>query len=289
MTGFARAEKTDGKMGLVTEIRTFNNRFLDVVLRISPEFLPLEEKIKAMIHTRLSRGRIEVKMDIREKSDEPVAYEIDWPKARGFFNALGQLVGGLNLPSNIGLEHFLGVGGLIRPAEMEKDPEARWEMISGCLTDAMGCLEQMRDREGLHIYQDFERRLLFIEESMRRIRSESSELLLQYQQRLKERIALLTKGMIDIDPVRIAQEAAFLADRSDISEEIVRAESHLSQFRLLMQSDEPAGRNLNFLLQEFNREFNTMTSKAGNAKISHVIVAVKSELEKIREQVQNVE
>jgi uncharacterized protein (TIGR00255 family) len=113
--------------------------------------------------------------------------------------------------------------------------------------------------------------------------------LVHYQERLKERIAQLTQNIVELDPGRIAQEAAFLADRSDISEEIVRAQSHLSQFKQMMNAAEPAGRKLNFLLQELNREFNTMGSKIGNADVAHIIIDVKSELEKIREQIQNVE
>ena len=131
--------------------------------------------------------------------------------------------------------------------------------------------------------------LIDIEQALTQIKTVSAGLLPLYQERLKERIASLTSGMVDIEPGRIAQEAAFYADRSDISEEIVRAGSHLKQFRDIMNGDEPAGRKLNFLLQEFNREFNTMGAKAGNAEVSHMIVGVKSELEKIREQVQNVE
>ena len=122
-----------------------------------------------------------------------------------------------------------------------------------------------------------------------KIRKESNGLLPLYQERLKERVASLTQDIVELDPARLAQEAAFLADRSDISEEIVRAESHLVQFSRIMNAVEPAGKKLNFLLQELNREFNTMGSKIGNAEVAYLIIDVKSELEKIREQVQNVE
>jgi uncharacterized protein (TIGR00255 family) len=134
-----------------------------------------------------------------------------------------------------------------------------------------------------------ENRLAVIEGHIQSIEERASELLASYQQRLAERIQTLTRGLVEIEPSRIAQEAAFLADKSDISEEISRARSHLDQFRQLMQVPEPAGRPLNFLLQEFNREFTTMGSKAGNADIAHIIVSAKTELEKIREQVQNIE
>ena len=147
----------------------------------------------------------------------------------------------------------------------------------------------MREKEGAFLANDLKQRLGFVEQSLDQIEADATGLVPLYRERLQERITALTKGVVELDAGRIAQEAAILADRSDISEEIVRAESHLKQFRSIMISEEPAGRKLNFLLQEFNREFNTMGVKAGNAEVSHIIVNVKSELEKIREQVQNVE
>jgi uncharacterized protein (TIGR00255 family) len=147
----------------------------------------------------------------------------------------------------------------------------------------------MRKKEGDFIARDFKERLDLIEKTLRQIKRESTDLPGLYQEKLKDRIAALTKNIVEVDPGRIAQEAAFLADRSDISEEIVRARSHLKQFRVIMRAAGPSGRKLNFLLQEFTREFNTMGAKAGNAVVSHMIVGVKTELEKLREQVQNVE
>jgi uncharacterized protein (TIGR00255 family) len=147
----------------------------------------------------------------------------------------------------------------------------------------------MRKNEGDYIAQDLSQRLDFIEHCMREIGNYSESLLSQYQERLKERITVLIRDAVEIDPGRLAQEAAFLADRSDISEELVRAESHVKQFRHIMRSEEPGGRKLNFLLQELHREFNTIGTKIGHVDASHKIVDVKSELEKIREQIQNVE
>jgi uncharacterized protein (TIGR00255 family) len=153
----------------------------------------------------------------------------------------------------------------------------------------MDGLDEMRLTEGRHLELDLGARLHGLEAALGEIAAQSSGLAALYQERLKERIACLTQGLVAIDPARIAQEAALLADRSDISEEIVRAGSHLRQFRSIMDSAEASGRKLNFLLQELNREFNTMGSKAGNAAVAHVIVEVKTELEKMREQIQNVE
>ena len=147
----------------------------------------------------------------------------------------------------------------------------------------------MRQREGEALAADFRRRLETIESQLNMIENDSEGLLDIYRAKLLERIHILTQGNVDIDPGRIAQEAAFLADRSDISEELVRSASHLKQFRRVMDVEEPAGRKLNFLLQEFNREFNTMGAKTSRTEIAHRVVDLKSELEKIREQVQNIE
>jgi uncharacterized protein (TIGR00255 family) len=155
--------------------------------------------------------------------------------------------------------------------------------------EALNNLIEMRKKEGEFIALDITSRINRIEESVHLIEKESSDLLSHYQQRLKERIVDLTRGMVEIDLERITQEAAFLADKSDISEEIVRVASHIRQFLTIMKSAEPAGRKLNFLLQELHREFNTMGSKTEKAHVSHIVVEVKSELEKIREQLQNVE
>jgi uncharacterized protein (TIGR00255 family) len=157
------------------------------------------------------------------------------------------------------------------------------------LSEALASLDQMRLQEGNHIGEDFAQRLELIETHLDAIEKEAAGLPALYRDKLTSRIESLTQGVVELDPVRIAQEVAVMADRSDISEEIVRARSHMLQFRALAKGPEPAGRQLNFLLQEFNREFNTMGSKIGQADLAHSIVAVKAEIEKLREQVQNIE
>ena len=289
MTAFSSVEKTEHGYTVTAEIRTYNSRYLDITLRIPHTYLRLEDRIKTLVSRRLSRGRIEIHIQIREVSDPEYLVEIDAPKMKALQASVAQLKTTYDIPGELPLEYLLGSGGVIRLVESEKDIEISWPVIETCLARALDDLDAMRNREGDALSQDFEKRLDFIEQSLKQIKAASTGLPSLYQERLKDRIASLTNGMVEIDPARIAQEAAFHADRSDISEEIVRADSHLKQFRSIMASEEAAGRKLNFLLQEFNREFNTMGSKAGNADLSHIIVSVKSELEKIREQVQNVE
>jgi uncharacterized protein (TIGR00255 family) len=235
------------------------------------------------------RGRIEIQLHIKDESEKALAFEVDETKAIAYHKALMKLNALLNLQKDIPIEFITGAMGIIRPMERSTDPDIQWPAIQDCFYEAIETLKKMRQKEGGFLEKDIHNRLNFIEHSINRIEKESGDLLTCYMERLKERISALTKGIIEIDPGRIAQEAAFLADRSDISEEIVRAKSHIMHFREIMTEEESSGRKLNFLLQEFNREFNTMGAKAGNTEISHTIVSVKSELEKIREQVQNIE
>jgi uncharacterized protein (TIGR00255 family) len=203
--------------------------------------------------------------------------------------ALTELKDGLSLKNDITVDHLLNVGGMIRPVETVDDSEAIWLTLKECLDRTLDDIEIMRGKEGDFIADDLNARLEFIETCLAEIKADSTSLTDQYQERLKERIAALTREAIELDPARLAQEVAYLADKSDISEELVRAASHVKQFRNIMGSIEPGGRKLNFLLQELHREFNTIGSKIGHADIAHRVVDVKAELEKIREQIQNVE
>ncbi len=289
MTAYATAQYSTHQLAVSAEIRSYNSRYFDLVLRIPSGYQSLEEKIKEYISGHVIRGRVEIKIQIEMDAADANGFEIDHAKAQSFYAALNQLKDAFGIKSEISMDLFLSPGGIIKPAEITMDTEAVWPSIRDCLQHALEELDAMRKREGDFIAQDLLKRLAHINLQLEQIRAESTGLLDMYQQRLKERISALTGDIVEIDPGRIAQEAAILADRSDISEEIVRAESHLKQFLHMMKSDEPAGRKLNFLLQELHREFNTMGSKIGNAEISHRIIDVKSELEKIREQIQNIE
>jgi len=289
MTAYAAAESSTDTLSVSVEIRSYNSRHLDIVLRMPSGYLALEEKLKELISARMVRGRLEVKIYIEMETPDTDRFEIDRAKARSLYSALGEVCDEFNLNQEISLETLLHAGGIIKPVEVPTDADAVFPVLRDCLDEALAALESMRKREGDFIARDLFERLDYIELQLEKIKVGSSGLIEVYQQRLKERISHLTQDMVEIDPGRIAQEAAILADRSDISEEIVRSESHLKQFRDIMQSGEAAGKKLNFLLQEFHREFNTMGSKVGNADISHLIIDVKSEIEKIREQIQNLE
>jgi uncharacterized protein (TIGR00255 family) len=289
MTAYAAAESVCDAFSVSIEIRSYNSRHLDIVLRMPSGYLALEEKLKELISARVVRGRLEVKIYIEIEASDAPGFEIDRAKARSLYTVLNEICDEFKLSHDISLETLIHVGGIIKPVDVPTDTDAVFPVLRDGLDQALTALEKMRKREGDFIARDLFKRLDHIEQQLKKVKTGSSGLIDAYQQRLKERISVLTQNVIEIDPGRIAQEAAILADRSDVSEEIVRSESHLKQFRQIMQNDEAAGRKLNFLLQEFHREFNTMGAKVGNADVSHLIIDVKSELEKMREQIQNIE
>jgi uncharacterized protein (TIGR00255 family) len=289
MTAFATAENTVDELTVKIEIRSYNSRHLDIFLRIPPACQPLEDKIKGLITDRIARGRLETRVQVDDSSDAGSALEIDLSRAKALVAAFKELKSQFDFKDDITLDILTGAGGIIKNVEQLQKEDIIWPAVKNCMIGALDDLETMRQKEGDFIAKDFGQRLNIIHTWLKQIQKKSGGLLAQYQERLKERVSSLTKDIVELDPARIAQEAAFLADRSDISEEIVRAESHLNQFNQIINAVEPAGRKLNFLLQELNREFNTMGSKIGNAEVAHIVIDVKSELEKIREQIQNVE
>lgn len=289
MTAFARAENTQNELTAIINIRSYNSKFLDIALHIPQKYICLEDRIKRIVSSRLSRGRIEIKVQIVDTSEAAAAFEVNEPKAAAYHNAIVQLKNILNIDTEISLDIMANVAGIIKPVEDTKDIEDCWVVIKDCIGETLDELCLMRQKEGDFISGDIASRLDYIEKTVGQIAKISDDLLPRYRDRLKERIQALTKGLVELDTARIAQEAAFLADRSDISEEIARVASHINQVRSIMNSKESSGRKLIFLLQEFNREFNTMGSKTGSANAAYMIVDIKAELEKIREQLQNVE
>jgi uncharacterized protein (TIGR00255 family) len=289
MTAYARGETQKAPYTIRVEARTYNSRHLDVALRLTRGFEVLEERIKGRIAQIVARGRVDIRVQIHDDSDAGSEFKVNLARAQAYHQALKGLKKELGLTEPITTEAVIASGNIIQAEEAEKDVETVWPHLSSCLEAVLSDIDAMRRVEGEHLAKDFQERLDTIEVMLQQIGEQAAGLPDQYRKRLIDRIDQLTNGVVEIDPVRIGQEAALLADRSDISEEIVRARSHIGQFRSLMKDEKPAGRPLNFLLQEFNREFNTMGSKSGKALMSHTIVAVKSELEKIREQIQNVE
>ncbi len=295
MTAFAKASHTktcsNTKASITADvtIRSYNSRHLDFAIHLPEACQPFEEQIKRLIANTHDRGRIEVRLNFTDDSQESDLFEVDEVTARGYYSALSQLKDSLAIGSDISLDNVLGARNVIIPAQRQIDVDLLGEVVLAAVETAARELDLMRRQEGDNLFQDLSSRMDYIEGSMETLTREADKIPGVYKNRLMERIAKLTTDAEGIDPVRLAQEVAVLSDKSDVSEEIVRLASHISLFREVMEDKDSQGRKLNFLIQEFNREFNTIGSKAGNAVLSHMVVDLKSELEKIREQVQNIE
>jgi uncharacterized protein (TIGR00255 family) len=289
MTAFAASACTESGVSVSVEIRSVNSRHLDQVVRLSGGYAVLEERIKSRIARDVVRGRVDTFVAITDQREGDDVFQLDEARADAFMKTLSQLRRRFDLSDHGLLGLLAAAPGVIFTADPDPDPEGVWPALERCLDSAVADLSAMRRREGAFIARDLSGRLDAIAAWLDDVAEGAADLTAVYQKRLGDRIQALTDGMPEIDPLRIAQEAAILADRSDISEEITRARSHIAQYRELMAGPEAAGRKLNFLLQELNREFNTMGAKVGKADLAHRIVDVKAELEKVREQVQNIE
>lgn len=289
MTAFAQAEHTIEEMKAAMSIRTYNSRNLDTVVFLPESLRFLEDGIKKDTAARLNRGRVEIRVSVENTASDPVSFRVDKKRAESYMQALHELREKCGVQSDITLELLLSGRDMIVAQEKEQDYDAIRQVVSQTLAAALDRVEEMRKQEGSALASDLEHRLEWIENVLARIEQEAGAIPAAYKERLEERIATLTGNAAGLDPSRIAQEAAILADKSDISEELVRAKSHIQQASQIIASDEPGGRKLNFLVQEFNREFNTMGAKSPSAEISRSVVELKSELEKVREQVQNIE
>lgn len=288
MTGYGRGEWQADDKRIEAEIRSFNHRYLDISIRLPRKLNPLEGQVRNLLKQRVSRGRLEVSVQLEDTSAGEQKLELDLSLAKDIHSALGILQKTLNLPGEIRLETLANFRDLFVRKEKEVDLEKEWASLQISLENALTSLDQMRQNEGLNLRNDFLDRLKTVEDLVQKIADQSPFSLKAARDRLAERVAELSGGL-EVDPSRLAQEVAFLAERSDITEELVRLKSHLNQFREMLDRPEPMGRKMEFLLQEFNREANTIGSKANDAGISHLTVEIKSELEKMREQVQNVE
>lgn len=288
MTGYGRgAWQGDGKK-VEVEIKSVNHRYCDIALRLPRRLSPLEAQVRNLIRQRVSRGRIEVFVQVEDSTPAEQKLELDLNLAKDYHLALKTLQQDLGVPGEVRLETLATFKEIFSRKEVETDLEKEWTVVQQALEAALSTLEEMRRDEGLKLREDFEGRLETIGGMVEEIEGKAPLALRLCRDRLAQRVQELSEGL-EIDEARLAQEVAFLAERSDITEEIVRIRSHLNQFREMLKSPDPAGRKLEFLLQEINREANTIGSKANDAGIAQVSVGIKSELEKMREQVQNVE
>ena len=289
MTGFGRGAATGENFSVGVDLKTVNNRFLDIHLRLGTELSALEAQVKRRISTRLSRGRVDVSVTL-ERTGE-VAYELNRPLIAGFISALRAMQQEFEISGEPDINVLARLPGAMQPVRDGLDEK----MVAGveqAIDEALEELEQMREREGEALAVEMHSRLDEISQQVPIIEAAASGLADNYRARLQKKIGELlardTQG-VEVDPGRLAQEVAYLADRSDISEEIARLKSHLVQFREALGQEGETGKRLDFLLQELNREANTVLSKSTDLLIKDAALAIKGAVEKLREQVQNVE
>nr|WP_321466301.1 YicC/YloC family endoribonuclease [uncultured Desulfobulbus sp.] len=288
MTGFGRGEVSGSGRTWVAEVRTVNHRFLDQRVILPRLFAAMEEPVKKVVAGFLDRGRVDVTFSLQGISSVEPRLVVNESVARQYHRCLRQLIEEYQLASEVSLKDMLTQRDVISLEEPRPDMDTEWTMISQALEAALVDCNLMREKEGAALQQELLGRLAKFEAIVLEIEEKIPELQQQRQQDLRTRVNKLLEGL-DIDPIRLAQETAIMADKSDVTEEITRLHSHVAQFRAFLMSDEPVGRRLDFLLQEFLREVNTLSSKIANAGIAHLGVEMKNEIEKLREQVQNIE
>jgi uncharacterized protein (TIGR00255 family) len=288
MTGFGRGEGDTTLGKVLVESRSVNHRYCDINIKLPKRLSLFENRIKEIIRSHVSRGRVDVSLRLDSLGEEQVQLSVDLDLAEQYYRVLQDLKERLRLKDEITLSLLAGAKDLIITREELGDVEPYWQEVLPVLRQSLKNMDDMKRLEGESLSKDLQQRLGYIMEQLQMIKQQFPLRLKAFLGRLQDRLRSLLEGM-ETDPARFQQEVAFLAERTDITEEIVRAESHLAQFRSLLEGDEPVGRKMDFLLQEIHREVNTVSAKANDAEISQRVVGIKSELEKIREQVQNVE
>ena len=288
MTGFGRGEAHRGGITISVELRTVNNRFLEVATRLPRSLSLRENDVKELIRRKISRGKVNVIASVEKEGNGSAGLELNSSAARAYYKLLVQLRRTLKLKGTVKLEHMLQFSEIFEQTETGGTDEKEWMVLQESLGTALGALAEMRQAEGGELERDFRARIALLDERLAQIERLSDGQVPAERKRLRERVAQLIEKA-PVDEGRLELEIALLADRLDVTEECVRFRSHNKFFLEALALPEPAGRKLNFLIQEMNREANTIGSKSSATEIAHLVVNMKEELEKIREQLQNIE
>lgn len=286
MTGYGAgtAETTDYRV--VVEMKAVNQRFLEIALHMPRAFGAWEGDLRELIRTRVARGKLDVYVSFEDRSEKRYAVHVNEELARAYYAALGRVARAVDAPLSDGVRMTAAYEGVITISE-DADLSGARTVFLDAAARALDALDVMRLAEGAHIVRDFEKRLARLEAQREEVKRHAPQIVADYRSHLTEVLAEFRT--VTPDETRIMQEAALYADRVNVTEELVRLASHFAQFRTILAEEEPVGRRLDFLLQEINRETNTIGSKVNSAAIQQVVVAMKNEVEKLREQVQNLE
>lgn len=288
MTGFGSGTATAGSESLTVEIRSVNHKFCEVKVRVPRELSALEPTLVKLVKDRVARGAIDVTVRRAARTSTGVVPQVDLPLAKEYLRAWRELGKELGLGESVSIRDIATSLNVIRLEEPQLPLEDANKAVEAALVIAIEQLHRMREKEGVALKADLSNRLGLVATWVKEVQALAPKAIEAYRARLSERIAELSQGLA-VDPQRLAQEVAFFAERTDVAEEMTRLDSHLVQFEELLRSKEPSGRKMDFLVQEMHREVNTTGSKSQHADISARVMQLKAELERVREQVQNVE
>ena len=286
MTGYGAGTAETADYRVVVEMKAVNQRFLEIAPHMPRAFGAWEGDLRELIRTRVARGKLDVYVSFEDRSEKRYAVHVNEGLARAYYAALGRVARAVDAPLSDGVRMTAAYEGVITIRE-DADLSGARTVFLDAAARALDALDVMRLAEGAHIVRDFEKRLARLEEQREEVKLHAPQIVADYRAHLTEVLAEFR--IVTPDETRIMQEAALYADRVNVTEELVRLASHFAQFRTILAEEEPVGRRLDFLLQEINRETNTIGSKVNSAAIQQVVVAMKNEVEKLREQVQNLE
>jgi uncharacterized protein (TIGR00255 family) len=289
MTGYGRSELAKRGISVSVEVRSVNSRYLDVTTRLPRSLSHREKDVKDIVRSFMSRGSLNVTVKIEKASNGETALKVNTSAAKSYYKLLNELRKVVKVREQVKLEHLLNFSEILEPIDAEEADNKEWELVEETTRAALTQLNAMRVKEGSELAKDFEKRIGWIDETLKEIERLSVDRIPAERQRLLERIGQILEDKNIIDQNRLELEIALLADKLDITEECVRYRTHNKFFLEAIKKEESPGRKLNFLIQEMNREANTIGSKANDAAIAHLVVKIKEELEHIREQLQNIE
>ncbi|MEK6649415.1 MAG: YicC/YloC family endoribonuclease [Bacteroidota bacterium] len=289
MTGYGRGEASKAGVNVSVEVRSINNRHLEVITRLPRSLAQREKDIKDIIRTLVNRGSVSISVKVEKKEDASVSLRVNKAAARNIHKLLQELRTTMKMKEEVRLEHILHFSEVLEGGEENGTDEKEWTVTEQALKRALKNLNEMRAREGKELAKDLRVRVESMNRALDTVERLGAQRVPEERKRLQERVAQLVADPRVIDQNRLELELALLAERLDVTEELVRFRSHNKMFLGALGDQEAAGRKLNFVVQEMNREANTIGSKANDASIAHVVVGIKEELEKVREQIQNIE
>lgn len=290
MTGFGRGEYLDSEHRFIVEIKAVNHRFNEIVIRMPKNLGSLEDKIRRAVATTLVRGRIDVFITVDEYGQNNKTIRVDKELAIAYHNAMKELAVLFSIPLREDVYQIAKYPDVVKAEEVSYDVSLLWPRLAQAINAAVNNLMTMRTTEGLNIQHDLLARIEKLENNIGEIQRRAPQILTEYREKLLNRMReLLASVNAEPDETRLLQETALFSDRTNFTEELVRLRSHLAQFKTTLSADEAVGRKLDFLVQEINRETNTIASKANDYTVANIVVEIKSEIEKVREQIQNIE